>query len=65
MLVLDLLIEIPRLIPLLSFSLSLAVFLFRSLLASGSPASPTVERAGHKSGATPTRDCNPTDYTML
>lgn len=34
-------------------------------LASGTPASPTEERAGHKSGTTPARDCNPTGYTVL
>lgn len=34
-------------------------------LASGTPASPTEERAGHKSGTTPARDCNPTGYTAL
>lgn len=54
---LDLLIVIPR--PPLSrsfFSLSVLLVL---------PLRPTEERAGHKSGAIPARDCNPTGYIMF
>jgi len=38
---------------------------FSLCLSSLLPFRPIEERAGHKSGATPARDCNPTGYTML
>lgn len=59
MLVLDLLIVIPRPpLPRSFFSLCPS-----SLLVL--PLWPIEERAGHKSGATPARDCNPTGYTTV
>lgn len=59
MLVLDLLIAIPR--PPLSRSFFSLCFSLLLVL----PLRPIEERAGHKSGAIPARDCNPTGYTML
>lgn len=64
---LDLLIENLRLflLSLLSLAVSFLSFSpFRSSL-SDSPASSNEKRAGHKSGATPARDCNLTGYTVL
>lgn len=65
---LQLLIENLRLflLSLLSLAVSfLSSSLFRSSLSGSHPASPNEKRAGHKSGATPVRDCNLTGYIVL